>query len=714
MRHPGKPDVPGQLGAVRPLTQLSALLAASFLICLLTTVTSAQDQTLRIGNTIERELGARQVHTYTVALEENTFIQVVVEQDGVDLVVRITAPNGKQLGEYDSPNGTDGPENVSFVAATAGTYRFTVTLLDQGDSVEKGDYRIKIIEQRQATEQEIKASKNLEVVKTKGLALLGEIDALIIEIRSPHTRIRSQLQAFQLLRNADEKRAAKYLSDAATGVKEFLGTIDPGSDDYARGYSAVLQMRHEIATALASLDPDAALNFLYASKVPADPYGNQRDRLLHETALELSIADEMRAKDPKRTVQIARQSLKKGYSSNLANTVSALREKNPELATELASEIATRLLRETLLKKQDAAILSSNLVRICRTPQRRIQKGSLNDATVELLLPEETCRELVQKSFQEAVSFTLPTQNTYTPERDAAWNLLNGLHSLGQDLDTIVSGGSTSVEKKLAELNGLSNPVSFSFQDVQQKIGNGQLDNALESIAKVPEDMREQLYMQLANTAASLGDAARARQIINEHISNPYQRRQALATVDNQELYHLMSRGKINEALRMIGTVARPRERANLLTQIARQIGPGQKRAQALILLEQARSMLLPEIQAQDQEQMNALFELARAFSRYEPRRSFEIIEPLVEQLNELCAAARRLEGFGLEFFDGEELDMQNGNSVSQAAFQISGALGTLALTNFERAKSTADQLRLPEVRLRAYLEIAQQTIQGK
>ncbi len=57
---------------------------------------------------------------------------------------------------------------------------------------------------------------------------------------------------------------------------------------------------------------------------------------------------------------------------------------------------------------------------------------------------------------------------------------------------------------------------------------------------------------------------------------------------------------------------------------------------------------------------------------------------------------------------------MQNGNSVANMVTQLSGALGTLAITNFERAKSGADRLRLPEARLGAYLDIVQQTIQAK
>jgi hypothetical protein len=95
-------------------------------------------------------------------------------------------------------------------------------------------------------------------------------------------------------------------------------------------------------------------------------------------------------------------------------------------------------------------------------------------------------------------------------------------------------------------------------------------------------------------------------------------------------------------------------------------------------------------------------------------KRSFEILDPLIDQANDLCSAARTLEGFGQENYDDEELNLENGNSVSQAAMKIANALGTLALVNFERARAGSDRFRLPEVRLKAYLEIAQQTIQAK
>jgi hypothetical protein len=71
------------------------------------------------------------------------------------------------------------------------------------------------------------------------------------------------------------------------------------------------------------------------------------------------------------------------------------------------------------------------------------------------------------------------------------------------------------------------------------------------------------------------------------------------------------------------------------------------------------------------------------------------------------------LEGFGLQSFDNDELDMQNEGTLAVITQQMSEVLGSLALINFDRAKATSDKLRLPEVRLHIHLQIAEQTITG-
>src|SRR6185436_11660602 len=105
-------------------------------------------------------------------------------------------------------------------------------------------------------------------------------------------------------------------------------------------------------------------------------------------------------------------------------------------------------------------------------------------------------------------------------------------------------------------------------------------------------------------------------------------------SMEQQETYRAMSTGKIEEALRNISALRSPRDRASQVSQIATQIAAGQQSATAVNLLEQARSILGSSIQAPDQEHMEALLQIARAFSNYDSKRSFEIVEPLVDQFN--------------------------------------------------------------------------------
>ena len=145
--------------------KLRLLILASCLVCfsLAVNVKGQSSTTLQLGTPVESSLGPGEVHTFTLNLEENNFVQIVVEQRGIDVIVKVFSPSGKSLGEYDSPNGNQGPEHLSFIAATAGSYRVTVAPLDPADTT-TGKYLLNILELRQANEQEIKANKNLEGV----------------------------------------------------------------------------------------------------------------------------------------------------------------------------------------------------------------------------------------------------------------------------------------------------------------------------------------------------------------------------------------------------------------------------------------------------------------------------------------------------------------------------------------------------------------------
>lgn len=680
-----------------------------FLFCVFLTANAQGPTMLQLGTPIERTLKAGQTLEFTLNLKENTFVQLVVEQRGIDATVKVVSPGGKIIGDFDSPNGDNGPEHVSFVAIEPGAYVIAVSPLYPVD-LSSGQIEIKLLETREATEQEIKASKNLEVVKAKGVALLVEMEALIAEIKSPLTRIRMQLQAAQLIGSSDEKRASKYFADATTTFKEYLASLDPASEKYPQQYQALAEMRYQIIGILTDRDPDAALSFIYSSKLPANPYENRRDGSSQEGLLEMSIANRLVRTDPNRALELARKTLKTNYSVNLVSTVGLLRQKNPELAAQFASEIASKLINDKLLSKPEAASVLINLLRFAQNSRRNTGPNPNTKTEQTPLLTDQQYQELLQKAVSDALSASRPSPGADSLERDAALNLLYGLRDFGPELNSVAGGSVAAVQKKLMELN----PDTPNGNNYRNLINNNSFEAALEGIEKVPPAQREQLYIDLATREANNGDPARARQILNERVTNPFQRRNALAYIEQQEVNRSVSKGKTEDALRIIGGLKTPRERANRIADIANQIGPGQKRAVAINLLEQAKSLLGSSVPAQDQDQMNALIEIARAFGKLDAKRSFEILDPLIDQVNDLCAAARTMEGFGSSSYEDDEFNLQNGNTVAQIMMRMSNTIGSLALVNFDRARAMSDRLALPEVRLRAYMEIAQQTVQGK
>lgn len=667
---------------------------------------------LQQGKAIEASIGPGQMHSYTVSLDKDSFLQLVVNQRGIDVVVKASGPGGESLGEFDTPNGDEGPEEVSLVAATGGTYTITVAPLDPGSDPKPGRYEIKIVELRAATEMELKSAKNAETAKLKAVAMLSELEGTIQQLRSPFSRVRSLIMVSQLLFFSDEKYATKLLNDAVAEFKEYITSFDSGSQEDLQKYATAGQLRIEIFQVLSSRDPDMALSFLRSTRGLLNPATGRKGLPQNEeSALEIVLANQITTADPKKAFQIAEETLKTRYSPSIASTISRLRTSSPELAGKLASDVVEKLQSDKLLLNSEAGDLAMNLIRINRSRPRAGNSGEAATSSQQTLLPDQVYRTLLQKLVNEALSYPVVQTNRYSQERNSVFNILNMLKQMGTEVDSVVPNSSAAIDKKVFQLGSSVDPEFGQFQKYQTAIESASPDSALETIGQAPKDLREQLYQQLANRVAQNGDLTRAKQIINDNLTNEFQRRQALTNLEQQAMFRSASKGKIDEALRNVSTIKSAKQRAMMISQIAAQIGPGQKKQAALNFLEQARGLLSSSAQAEDYENMTALLALSQAFARYDSNRAFEIIVPLIDQLNLMCDAARTLDGFGQQSYEDGELALQNGNTIANLATQITNALAMLAVGNFDRAKTEADRLRLPEVRLRAYLDIAQKTI---
>ncbi|HEV7684377.1 MAG TPA: tetratricopeptide repeat protein, partial [Pyrinomonadaceae bacterium] len=112
-------------------------------------VSQTQAQTLKYGSAITREMASVDVHIYELRLTAGQFAHVRVDQRGIDVVVRVYGPDGKQVAEVDGPSGMQGPEPVYLVAEADGSYRLEIHSLEAGAA--PGSYEVSIKQLRVAT-----------------------------------------------------------------------------------------------------------------------------------------------------------------------------------------------------------------------------------------------------------------------------------------------------------------------------------------------------------------------------------------------------------------------------------------------------------------------------------------------------------------------------------------------------------------------------------
>lgn len=120
------------------------LIVTLFILSALVIAQPAPPAALENGKPIERELKAGENHFYTIGLESGQFLDAAVNQRGIDVIVRVFAPDDSKIAEIDSPNGIQGDEPIALVAKVAGTYRIEVIPLTEGGNTTAGRYEIRI------------------------------------------------------------------------------------------------------------------------------------------------------------------------------------------------------------------------------------------------------------------------------------------------------------------------------------------------------------------------------------------------------------------------------------------------------------------------------------------------------------------------------------------------------------------------------------------
>jgi CHAT domain-containing protein len=230
------------------------------------------------GKLVDRELTGRETHAYRISMAATQYAEVLVEQRGVDVTVRVMGANGKLVAEFDSESRLQGQERVAWVTESPGMYQLEVRATYP--KMAAGPYQIRLAEVRAANDQdraEYEAHKF--ATQAQSLSNAGKYDEAI----KPAER------ALEL----EEKAVGPDVAYAGVLATQ-LGFLERMKGDYAKAEPMLLRAVNINEKALGREHPRTALSLDYLGLV----YSSKDDLAKAEQYVQQALEINERALGP--------------------------------------------------------------------------------------------------------------------------------------------------------------------------------------------------------------------------------------------------------------------------------------------------------------------------------------------------------------------------------------------------------------------------------
>jgi hypothetical protein len=588
-----------------------------------------------------------------------------------------------------------------------------------------------------------KQEEEKAALQGKAVVLLEQIVTESVALKLPENRIRLQITAADLLWAHNEERARGLFDMASASIIELIAKSAVsdnrqnfnGRPNYNNPYGqqnrmVATQLRQELVMTVARHNATLAYQFLQATQSPVtatDPNNRQANM---EASLEQRLLGQIARTDPLLAMKNAEEMLDKGqYSSSFAQVLAQLQQKDKDAAARFSDKLNKRLQTENLLTNQEASMLLFSLLRPGpKPPEKSGDTTKISIANSSQVLSEAAFTSLLEAMVAAALKINLPPQGSgrgvnmggggpnnfrggFPPqagqsatatEQVAGRMLLSGLESLLPQIDKYLPARSTAVRQKLTQM-GMDTTQRASFNQINELMQQGTSESFMNAAATAPANVQPMIYQQAATKALEEGNTDRARQIANDHLNGP-QRNTILQRIEAQQLALKTGDDAMESIRQAIARLSSDEERLRMLLQLSATAQRDNPKLAVQILAE-AQKLVSGRITSY--QQFEAQLQVARAFAALDPARSFEVLEPGINQLNELFPAAALLSGFDVNIFKEGELPLQEGSRLSGMVNQYAQELANLAKSDFERAQMTAERFQLPEARVFTRLAIA-------
>ncbi len=549
-------------------------------------------------------------------------------------------------------------------------------------------------------------------LKEKALSLLNDLVRESEQFSLPHNRIRARMSVADLLWESDEKKARTLFQNAVAELSAMLGQIPleaPKAEEENYERYAILNdvksLRNELLLSLAAHDPKLALEALQAfSRKNADGSNFFED----DQALELSLAAEIAAKNPKQAYEIARKNLENGLNYNVFSTLEDIYKKDAELGAKLAQDIVSKIKSKNSTVSSPYEVVSSSnkmmnsSVRNMATTDSHRTGSVINTWEVQSFL--DTIKVLNRQAAKEKKPNLLTDNEIKELIEILAQKYIRQPYLSSYEVSKIMPeimkyfpAQAQAIRSKIGQtetttLNNLVNGQAFQIE-----IEDKSADEILQVIEKKPVAERDELYREAAQKAFTDGAVQDAKKFYGK-IKTKREFEYLDKQIDSALPLALAEKGDLSEVRQTLAKLKSPEERIEILTALALTVAKGGDRKTASNLLDEARSTYSGRMK--NRKNLASILQLAQASAVLTPDQSFSFLESNINYFNDIISAAILLSEFndyGTVKDDELRLDTVEAESYRNAPKAVQ-LIKNLAAADFEKTVGLAGKFSRSEV----------------
>jgi hypothetical protein len=529
-------------------------------------------------------------------------------------------------------------------------------------------------------------------VREKAFSVLETLSDQLSSLQSPENRARIGANIADSIWPHDDRRARALFTLVEQDIN--LGLQSAESDrDASHTFAVYLRLREETIERIARHDAELALGFLKRTE-PQPQTRYSRALLYGQQKLELGLAKKIAAENPEIAVKLARQNLGQGLSNDLLVLLIRLAGKDKQQANTFYKDVVAKIRDTDLTQSWSDIDFTTSLVRFFTPPAA----------------DESTYRELIGVLVAKANAYGCGNRNLSHEDQRVTFCFRMG--SLAPILER-VAGEQASRLRQWAPRNDdyefVSVPTGQGRFELDDVAATGSVAEVLALTSKYPS-LESQIYLRALSKAESEGDVEQAQKVANAYAGNDPNVR---SIMESKIRAYSVSAEKIEQQVAEMQKKLDefpPRRQLGVLLGLANQVLSNDPKT-ALKLLNQANGLV--DSMLPGEEQLGSQFALALLYCQAKSDRGFAIMESLLPKLNELVAAAAKLDGLDTRYLRDGEWNMSAEGGTGRILTALAHYAAPFAWYDFDRAINLAAQFERPEIRMMAQLKLAQGILAG-